>query len=130
MQNTENLKIGILRSFNPNKTSREDHTDRKDIVNGLITSFDMDIDKNQRGWQLLNDTQPHEFVELAIQVIPVIIPLVAEVLRWTLKRKRIGKAELEIRGQRIVLEGDMTYDEVQKLIKEIMGKSLEDTKNN
>lgn len=96
MEDLEKVRIGILRIQEPGEIgdslgAKEHHKDRKDIVNGIIASLgaikDMNEEKSRNGFEKLDDEQTHEYVEIAINVLPIVIPLITELFRWAVKRK-------------------------------------------
>lgn len=65
--------------------------------------LDRDIDEFDPRNQLRNDTQPHEFVELIVQLLSTVIPLITEVFRFAVKRKKDERVEIDFRNNRVVI---------------------------
>jgi hypothetical protein len=63
-------------------------------------------------------------VEIIVDVLPAVIPLIAEVFRIAIKRKKL-KLNLQTLRQKIVIQGQMSYDQVQSLINNTFGVVLD-----
>ena len=58
--------------------------------------------------------------------MPAVIPLITEVFRLAVKRKKLERVEVDYRNKKIVIEGDMSYDQVRGLIHSTFGVSESD----